>query len=65
MVRKNEKKTQTKAKPAKTTRAKKGKKAPQRANSGVFSSSASELDYTLPEGKHLDSFDQFRSNNLQ
>lgn len=65
MVRKYENKTKAKAKPAKTTRTRKGKKVSQRASPQLFSSSASELDFTLPEGNHLDSFDQFRSNNIQ
>lgn len=65
MVRKYEKKTKAKAKPAKTTRTKRGKKVTQYASPQVVSSSASELDFTLPEGNHLDSFDQFRTNNIQ
>lgn len=65
MVRKYENKTKAKAKPAKTTRKRKGKKALKYASPHVVSSSASDLDFTLPEGNHLDSFDQFRTNNIQ
>lgn len=57
------KKTKLKSRPAKKTKPKKGKKVSQRACSRT--SSSSELDWTLPEGNHLDSFDIFRSNQLQ
>lgn len=34
-------------------------------NSETNSSTTSELNYTLPEGNHLDSFDIFRSSEEQ
>lgn len=61
MVRKkNECKTKVKSKPAKSVRSTKSKKLPRHASPQVFSSSASEQDYTLPDGNYYDSFDKVR-----
>ncbi|XP_031627850.1 serine/threonine-protein kinase Haspin homolog ALK2 isoform X2 [Contarinia nasturtii] len=63
MVRKYGNKTKQKSQPAKSTRTKKGKKVSNVASPQTISSS-SDLDYTLPEGNHLDSFDLFRLNQV-
>lgn len=63
MVRKYENK-KLKSKPAKSTRTKNGKKLSKVASPQTVSSSP-ELDYTLPEGNHLDSFDRLRLKEVQ
>lgn len=60
MVRKKEGNTKLKSKPAKVGRPKRGKKLAPRESPDLFSSSASELDYTLPDGNYYDSFDKLR-----
>lgn len=62
MVRKkNECKTKLKTKPAKSVRSKRSKKLPRHASPQVvLSSSASDHDYTLPDGNYYDSFDKLR-----
>lgn len=62
MGRTFEKKPKPKSKPVKSVKSKIRKESPRLNDTEELSTSPTELDYTLPEGKHLDSFDIFRSN---
>lgn len=64
MVRKYQRKTKLKSKPVKSTRTTKGKKIPSQHSSPEHQSvsNTSELDFTFPEGNHLDSFDIIRTD---
>lgn len=63
MVRKTVKKKKLTTKKSKP---KNNKNASQNTtNSQANSSTTSDLNFTLPEGNHLDSFDIFRSNEEQ
>lgn len=61
MVRKQETKKKLKPKTVKVTSKAKPRKYARKnsINSSSISISSTSLNYTLPEGNHLDSFDQF------
>lgn len=63
MVRKTVKKRKLNDKS--TSKKAKRKNIENASQNTADSSTISELNYTLPEGKHLDSFDIFRSSEEQ
>lgn len=62
MGRTYKKKAKPKSKPVKSVKSKKSIESSRQTDIEELSTSPTELDYTLPEGNHLDSFDIFRSN---
>lgn len=63
MVRKTVKRKKANDKP--TPKKSKRKNIDNATSSQANCSTISDLNYTLPEGNHLDSFDIFRSNEEQ